>query len=105
VDNLIKTWFTTYVSLNSDRSSGWTSAVAISQIIEVIESGSEEVLACSAILDGQYGLAGVSIGVPVVLGRNDIAQVVELLLSQEEITGLQAAKKISELINRVRSSL
>ncbi|HXV41691.1 MAG TPA: hypothetical protein VEC96_01400, partial [Anaerolineae bacterium] len=106
VDKLIRTWFTTYVSLNSGRSSGWTSAVTIGQIIGVIGSGSEEVLACSAILDGQYGLSGVSIGVPVVLGRNGIAQVVELPLSQEEIIGLQAAaKKTRELINTVRSSL
>jgi malate dehydrogenase len=99
VDKLIRTWFTTYVSLNSGRSSGWTSAVTIGQIIAVIGSGSEEVLACSAILDGQYGLSGVSIGVPVVLGRNGIAQIVELPLSQEETTGLQAAaKKIITLI-------
>jgi malate dehydrogenase len=106
VNNLIKSWFTNYVSLNSGRSSGWTSAVTISQIIGMIGSGSKEVLACSAILDGQYDLAGVSIGVAVVLGRNGIAQVVELPLSQEEIIGLQAAaKKTSELIKRVRSSL
>jgi len=102
VDKLIKTWFTTYVSLNSGRSSGWTSAVTIGQIIEIIVNGSEEILACSAILDGQYGLTGISIGVPVVLGPKGITQLVELSLSQEEITGLQAAaKKIKELIHRV----
>jgi malate dehydrogenase len=106
VDRLIKTWFTTYVSLNSGRSSGWTSAVTIGQIIEIIVTGSQEVLTCSAILDGQYGLAGVSIGVPVTLGRKGITQVIELPLSQEEIIGLQAAaKKTRELINTVRNSL
>jgi malate/lactate dehydrogenase len=106
VDKLIRTWFTTYVSLNSGRSSGWTSAVTIGQIIGVIGSGREEVLACSAILDGQYGLSGISIGVPILLGRQGIAQIVELPLSREEIIGLQAAaKKTKELIERVRSSL
>lgn len=106
VNKLIKTWFTTYVSLNSGRSSGWTSAVTMGQIIEGIVSGREEVLACSAILNGQYGLSGVSIGVPVVLGLRGVTQVVELPLSQEEIIGLQAAaKKTRDLINSVRSSL
>jgi malate dehydrogenase len=106
VEKRIKTWFTNYVSLNSGRSSGWTSAVTIGQIIEVIVNNSEEVLTCSAILDGQYGLAGISIGIPVVLGRSGITQIVELPLSQEEIIGLQAAaQKIRELIKRVRSSL
>ena len=58
VNKLIKTWFTNYVSLNSGRSSGWTSAVTVGRMIEVIVNGSTEVLACSAILDGQYGLSG-----------------------------------------------
>lgn len=63
-------------------------------------------LACSAILDGQYGLTGVSIGVPVVLGPQGIAQVVELPLSHEEKIDLEAAaNKTIELINSVRSSL
>jgi malate/lactate dehydrogenase len=106
VYKLIKTWFATYVSLNSGRSSGWTSAVTVGQIIEILVTGSEAVLACSAILEGQYGLAEVSIGVPVVLGPQGITQVVELPLSQEELIGLQAAaKKIRELINSVRSDL
>jgi malate/lactate dehydrogenase len=53
-------------------------------------------------LNGQYGLTGISIGVPVVLGPKGITQLVELPLSQEEITGLQAAaKKIKELIHSV----
>ena len=91
VDKLIKTWFTTYVSLKSGRSSGWTSAVTIAEIIEMLVTGSEEMLACSAILEGQYGLRGVSLGVPVVLGPQGIAQIVELPLNQEELSGLQAA--------------
>ena len=68
----------------------------------MIINGSAEVLACSAILDGQYGLSGVSIGVPVVLGANGVTQVVELPLSREEMTGLQAAaKKTKDLIHSV----
>jgi malate/lactate dehydrogenase len=102
VDKLIKTWFTSYVSLNSGRSTGWTSAVTMGQLIELIVNGSEAVVACSAILDGPYGLTGVSIGVPVVLGPAGIAQIVELPLSPDELAGLRAAaKKILELINSV----
>jgi malate/lactate dehydrogenase len=102
VDNQIKTWFTRYVSLNSGRSTGWTSAVTMGQQIKLIVNGGEDVIACSAVLDGPYGLTGLSLGVPVVLGPDGIAQVVELPLSPDERAGLHAAaKKTVALINSV----
>ena len=39
---------------------------------------------CSALLDGEYGLSDLCIGVPVILGRNGIERIVELDLNDAE---------------------
>jgi malate dehydrogenase len=44
----------------------------------------KRVLPCSALLDGQYGVSGMFVGVPVVIGAAGVERVVELDLSDEE---------------------
>ncbi len=44
----------------------------------------KRVLPCSALLDGQYGVKGLFVGVPVVIGAGGVEKVVELDLSDEE---------------------
>ena len=43
-----------------------------------------KVFPCSALLDGEYGLSDLCIGVPVVLGRNGIEKIIELDLDSED---------------------
>ena len=64
---LIKDWFTNYQALQSGRTSGWTSALGVTHLVEAMVKKTGEVLACSAILHGEYGISGVSVGVPVIL--------------------------------------
>jgi malate dehydrogenase len=100
--NYLKNWFATYDGLNAGRTAAWTSAVGISHLVEAMVKGTGEVLACSAILQGQYGISGVSIGVPVVLSPTGIERIVELQLSDEEVTGLRAAaEKMSGTLKRL----
>ena len=44
----------------------------------------EKILPCSVLLEGEYGLNDVFIGVPVKLGKEGIKEIVELELSKEE---------------------
>jgi malate dehydrogenase len=44
----------------------------------------KRVLPCAAMLDGQYGVSGVYVGVPVVLGAGGVERIVEIELSAEE---------------------
>ena len=98
----LKTWFATYEGLNSGRTAAWTSAVGVGRIVESMVGGSGELNACSAILDGQYGFSGISLGVPVILGRSGIEQIVELDLAPGERAGLAAAaQKTTDLLNSV----
>jgi malate dehydrogenase len=39
---------------------------------------------CSALLDGEYGIEGLSIGVPCIIGKNGIEKIVEVSLSESE---------------------
>jgi malate dehydrogenase len=51
---------------------------------------------CSALLDGEYGLNDLTIGVPVILGRNGIEQIVEIDLDENEKSLLaESAKGVS----------
>ena len=44
----------------------------------------KRVLPCAGMLDGQYGVRGVYVGVPVVLGAGGVERIVEITLSPEE---------------------
>jgi len=46
-------------------------------------TGRNRVMSVSTILDGEYGFSGVSIGVPVVLGKEGVEKIIELELSKK----------------------
>jgi malate/lactate dehydrogenase len=73
-----------YTELGINRTAGWTSASGISQMVESIVNDSRKVFPCSAVLEGEYGYKGISMGVPVVLGKGGVSRIIELDLSQEE---------------------
>ncbi|MGB6463163.1 MAG: malate dehydrogenase [Nitrosotalea sp.] len=57
---------------------------AISTIIEAIMRDTRQVIPVSTYLDGEYGYSDVSIGVPVVLGKNGVEKIIELDLDSNE---------------------
>jgi malate dehydrogenase len=58
----------------------------------VMDGGADtEPLPVSAWLDGEYGIAGVYLGVPVRLGRAGVAEIVQLPLTEDEQAALRAA--------------
>ena len=87
----IGTWFTEYQKLDCGRSSGWTSGVSMTQILRMIRDGSETVVSCSVIPNGEYGLSGLSIGLPVQLNPGGVKKIIELELEDSETAGLSAA--------------
>jgi malate dehydrogenase len=93
VEEAVRGWFTTYQGLQSGRTSGWTSAVGIGEIVRAIASASPQLLPCSAILRGQYGLREVSLGVPVRLGPRGVRQIEELPLTEADLERLHAAAR------------
>lgn len=60
-------------------------AGTIAEICRNIFTGSHRALAISCILDGEYGVNGVAIGVPAVLAQNGVQQIIELQLADDEL--------------------
>jgi len=58
-------------------------AVVIAITVDAVLRGRNRVMSVSTLLQGEYGLSNVSIGVPVVLGKNGVERILELRLSQE----------------------
>jgi len=85
-----------YTELGINRTAGWTSASGISQMVESIATDSGKVFPCSAVLEGEYGYKGISMGVPVVLGKQGIGRIIELDLSQDEQKDLEQSARALE---------
>ena len=58
------------------------------QMVEAIVLDQKRILPCSAWLEGEYGLKGLFLGVPVKLGRRGIEQILEITLTPEEQAAL-----------------
>ena len=65
--------------------SAWIApGAAISYLVEAIVKDQKKLMPCSTFLQGEYGLQDVTIGVPVVIGKNGIERVVQIELNEEE---------------------
>jgi malate dehydrogenase len=58
------------------------------QMVESIVFDQKRILPCSAWLDGEYGMKGLFLGVPVKLGRTGIEKIIEVTLTAEEKAAL-----------------
>ena len=66
-------------------------AAAVATMVDSIANDRRRVLPCVCILDGEYGQQDITTGVPAVLGRTGIEQVVELALDETEQNGFLAS--------------
>jgi malate dehydrogenase len=65
------------------------SAAAI--MAESVINDRKRMLPCSALLNGEYGLNDVYIGVPIILGKNGVERIIELNLEKHELDSLQGS--------------
>jgi malate dehydrogenase len=79
------------VNLLKTGSAYYAPAASAVEMVESILNDSKRVLPCSALLEGQYGISGVYVGVPVKLGKNGIEKIYELDLLPEELEALRTS--------------
>ena len=72
------------VSLLKTGSAFYAPAAAIAEMVDAILLDQKRVLPCAALLEGEYGIHGIFMGVPAVLGENGVERVTELELTGEE---------------------
>ena len=72
-------------------SAWYAPGAAAAQMVDAIMLDEKRVLPCTAYLEGEYGIDGLYMGVPVKLGAAGVEQIVELDLSDEEQSLLDAS--------------
>lgn len=70
---------------------GWAVGVTIKEVIECIALNRQRVLPVSSQINGTYGIRGISLSVPTIVGRSGVLQHLELELWPKELQSLQAS--------------
>jgi malate dehydrogenase len=74
-------------------------SAAATEMVEAILKDKKKILPCAAYLEGEYGISGLYVGVPVKLGAKGIEQIIEIKLTAEEKAGLdKSAAAVKELV-------
>ena len=77
-------------------SAWYAPGAAVSSLVQSIACNHMKIFPCSALLDGEYGLNDLCIGVPVILGRNGIEKIIELDLDSADLNHLtESAEGVS----------
>jgi len=85
------------------KTSAWYApGSSVVEMIDVILNDRKKILPCATYLEGEYGISGLYVGVPVKLGAKGVEQVIEITLTLEERAALQksaaAVKELAEVI-------
>jgi len=81
------------------------SAAAV-EMAESILKDKKKVLPCAAYLEGEYGIHGLFVGVPVKLGASGIEKIYQIKLTDDEQAKLRkSADAVQELVNVLKSKL
>jgi malate dehydrogenase len=75
-------------------------SAAVTEMVEAILKDKKKILPCAAYLQGEYGINGLFVGVPVKLGAKGIEQIIEIKLTPEEKAALdKSAAAVKELVS------
>ncbi len=88
------------VNLLKAGSAYYAPSAAVVEMIDAIFNDRKKILPCAAYLEGEYGIRGLFVGVPVKLGARGIEQIIEIKLTAEEQAALQkSAAGVKELVD------
>jgi malate dehydrogenase len=87
------------VNLLKTGSAFYAPSAAVAQMVDAIFNDRKKILPCAAYLEGEYGIKGLFVGVPVKLGAKGIEQIIEIKLTAEEKAALdKSAASVKELV-------
>ena len=93
-EEYVRTWYVRHVALDSGRSSTWTSGLGVSRMVSAIRDDAGAVWPVSLVLEGEYGIDGSAVSVPVILGADGAREVVEWELADDELAALHASADV-----------
>lgn len=92
------------VKLLKTGSAYYAPSASVVSMVESIVKDKKKILPCAAYLEGEYGISGLFVGVPVKLGEKGIEKIIELNLTNEEKTALKkssdAVKELVEIMQK-----
>ncbi|MGH9446120.1 MAG: malate dehydrogenase, partial [Terriglobia bacterium] len=77
------------VNLLKKGSAYYAPSAAVVEMIDAIFNDRKKIMPCAAYLEGEYGINGLFVGVPVKLGARGIEQIIEIKLTAEEQAALR----------------
>jgi malate dehydrogenase len=80
-------------------SAWYAPGAAVSGLVQAIACDQKKIYPCSALLEGEYGLNDICLGVPVVLGKNGIEKIVSIELSEDEMAKVAASAEGVAAVN------
>jgi malate dehydrogenase len=87
------------VNLLKSGSAYYAPSAAAVEMVEAILKDKKKILPCAAFLEGEYGIKGLFVGVPVKLGARGIEQIIEIKLTADEKAALdRSAASVRELV-------
>ena len=93
------------VALLKEGSAYYAPSAAITQMVEAVLLDKKRVLPACAYLEGEYGINGLCVGVPVKLGAGGVEQIMQIVLTEEERTALRhSAASVQELVDVMRKA-
>lgn len=93
--------------VNLMGTSAWYApGAAAAQMVEAIVRDQKRIFPVCALLNGEYGMKDIYLGVPVVLGKNGIEKVIELKLNNDEMNLLKesaaAVKQVMDVLDNMK---
>jgi len=74
-------------------------SAATTEMVEAILKDKKKIMPCAALLEGEYGINGLFVGVPCKLGAKGLEQIIEIKLTPEEQAALKkSAGAVEELV-------
>ena len=88
------------VALLKEGSAFYAPSAAITQMVEAVLLDKKRILPCCAYLEGEYGINGLCVGVPVKLGAGGMEQIIQINLTDDEKAALnKSAASVQELVD------
>jgi malate dehydrogenase len=88
------------VNLLKTGSAYYAPSAAAVEMVEAIIKDKKKILPCAVYLEGEYGINGLFVGVPVKLGANGIEEIIQINLTTEERAALhKSAAAVQELVD------
>jgi len=86
-----------------NTSAFFSPAAGVFQMLKAIFADEKRLLCASAWLKGEYGIKGLFIGVPIILGKDGVEKVVELEMTREEKAELEKSRAaVSKLVSELK---